>query len=357
MKKTILLLLVCATGLYNISQAQCSTKPQYLNSAYELSTGFLSSWESEPPNCDSIYGFTFQYKGASDASWTSFTFDSLGPIYGSVVFTLPLAATLTVGDKYNWRVRMITYKNNGNPTYGAWANGDPFKPTNTTASGCPYPGPLSLFPPTDSSVEFVYNNSYYPSGYDAPKKSKLQVKVDGTSSWSTYNNLDPQGFFVGLSGLIPNTKYNWRMQNSCKNMAMSDYHNGPDFKTAAATPKQRNKQTMHLTADPLQATQVSDDGQIVAIPLSPDALKVYPNPSSSSIRISLDQTSLATKSSVGNLTLKNLQGTIVWSASNVNTSALKNMNVNVSNLLPGIYNLQFTGSDNKVISQKVIISR
>ncbi len=344
-------MLVFASAMYASSWAQCSTPPMYLNLAYPTDNGFACAFYLKQPVCDSYSGEEIQWRGATDSYWSDFTADSIsngGDLASAYFFDKPLNA----GVRYQWRVRMITYRPNGKSLYSDWTKGKNFTPEVLAASGCTYPGPLCLFEPGSSDVSLLFNNNT-PPGWDYPTKSKLEYKIDGTSDWTKIRNIDPNSFVYFLNNLIPATTYNWRMSNNCDIDGNSVWQNGPDFTTASLAAKvnknNAQKQTFFIKAS--QIKQYADDE--TADQVTPDILKVTPNPASSQINISLS----TFKTGVASMMIKDLAGNVKWSASNVNIATLKNMTVNVSNFMPGIYSLQVIGIDNTMISQKIIISR
>ncbi len=355
MKTKILLLLALVTGLSKISTAQCPTPPLYLNSAYETNNGFDVAFLILQPVCDTIDGLQVEWKGATDAHWAGGTIDSIVQKGSDLSWGLIVGVPLTVGVKYKWRVRMYMYNTDGNPVYSAWTNGQAFTPVTLAATGCTYPGPLSLFvPASDNALLLFYNST--PTGWNPPRSGKLQYRVDGTTAWTDVKNIDPASGFYDVAGLTASTKYNWRMQNKCSS-GNSQYHDGPDFTTSSGAFAKRpgvgfQKQTYTLNASNIK--QMDDEDKAI-VPAS--ILKVYPNPASTQISITVDASTLTNKNSTVSLILKDMTGNIFWNADNVNLSSLKNMNVNVSKLQPGIYYLQMTGADNKTVTQQVIISR
>ncbi|MEO8117536.1 MAG: T9SS type A sorting domain-containing protein [Bacteroidota bacterium] len=352
MKAKSFLMLVVATAMYASSWAQCSTSPMFLNSAYETNNGFSCNFFIQQPICDTFDGIQLQWKGATDPSWNGFTIDSNFQSGSDVVYGFGIGTFLNVGIKYQWRVRMITYKHNGKPSYSPWTMGKNFTPIVLAGSGCTYPGPLCLFQPYDTGAFLLFSNDA-PSGWEYPTKSKLQYKVDATTGWTTINNIDATSGYFYLDNLNPGTTYNWRMSNKCDINGNSDWHNGPDFTTAsmALQGRRNNAQKQNFIIKPADIKQYADDE--TADQVNPDILKVTPNPASSQINISLN----TFKTGVASMMIKDLAGNVKWSASNVNVATLKNMTVNVSNFMPGIYSLQVICNDNSVISQKIIISR
>lgn len=351
MKTKSFLMFIFATAMYASSWAQCSTPPMYLNSAYETKDGFTCKFLFQKPVCDDFDGITIQWKGAYDANWTSYTLDSLDISGSDIVYTFNMFYELKVGVRYQWRVRMTTYKPNGNPSYSAWTKGTPFTPQELAGSGCTYPGPLCLFIPSNYAL-LLFDN-VVPTGWSVPTKSKLQYKIDGTSGWTTINNIDATSGVYYLANLNPGTTYNWRMNNRCGTEGNSVWQKGPDFTTASLASKRimNNAQQQRFIVNPSDIKQVADDETIDQV--TPDILNVTPNPASSQINISLK----TFKTGVASMMIKDLAGNVKWSASNVNVATLKNMTVNVSNFMPGIYSLQVICNDNSVISQKIIISR
>jgi hypothetical protein len=329
-----------------------------LNSAYETGNGFSVNFELDQPVCDTIDGFEMQFKGATDADWIGFAYDSLYQSGSDVVFGIGIGYPMNVGVKYKWRVRMITYKHNGKRSYSSWTNGDAFTPVTLAGSGCEYPGPLSLFPPSSSDVFLLFSvpNPPFP-GWELPASVKLQYRVDGTTGWTNVNGIDPTSGFYGLSGLTANTTYNWRMRSTCATTGTSAWHNGPDFTTDFGSRPGKNisKQKKYLTvkaSDIKHFTDEDEQGQI----LSNDILKVSPNPASDQITVSLDASSVKTNAVVS-LSLKNMQNGVVWSSANLKAASINNMKVNVANLQTGIYYLQMTGASANVITQKLVITK
>lgn len=352
MKTKTFLLLVFATAIYASARAQCSTPPLYLNSAYETNNGSFFEFVIQQPVCDTLVGYQIQWKGVADENWSNYT-STTHITHSEIMFLNNIVFPFNAGEKYLWRVRTITYKPNGNPSYSSWTNGKKFTPEILATSGCTYPGPISLFSPSATEADLLSYIPPIPPGWNSPTKSMIQYRVDGTTGWVNIPYFKATDVFYQLRGLTPNTTYNWRMKNKCGTNGHSVWQNGPDFTTALAftkQPKSNGKQIKTI----IQAEEIQkypDDESTDEV--SAVTLKVSPNPASSQINISIN----TEKNGMASMMIKDLTGNVRWSATNVNLATLKNMRVNTSNLMPGIYSLQIMSEGNLIATQKIIISR
>ncbi len=351
MKKTILLLLILLS-LFQISNAQCPVPPHYLNAAHYTSAGFEIAFEIDNPVCDSIYGWQLQWKQVSAGSWISYTFDSTNQNGSNAIWGGFVPWSLTVGQPYTWRVRMIMYAPNGSPVYSAWTNGNSFVPITEAITGCDYPGPLSLYPPGSSDVLLYVVPDHIP-GWDSAKAGRIQYKPTTSSTWTNIDFTTPYNIFYYVAGLNSSTTYQWRTVFACKTNEISKMANGPNFTTPSpSSPQSNNKRVFkEFVIKPSQVIQLQQnyshmlDEGITAVIISP-------NPASTQFKIHIT----SVKNQKITATLKNATGNIFWHVSNVSPQSLNSMNVNVSSLKPGIYYLQ-VGDMNSTVTQKIIISR
>ncbi len=202
--------------------------------------------------------------------------------------------------------------------YGDGATGTAFGTSNT----------VSLLPPattntserniTSTRATVAYSKVDCANGY------LVQYRVNGTTPWTSVIVLGNKDS-LRLTGLTPNTTYQWRVAVGVGTDTISN------FVLSAYTPID-----MFTTAASFASNRIS----------------VSPNPASTQFHIQID----TKNNEMVSAWLKDAQGRVFWNVSNVNVQSLNSMQVNVSHIKPGIYYLQI-GNMNNMVTQKVIINR
>ena len=158
----------------------------------------------------------------------------------------------------------------------------------------------------------------------------VQYRVQGNTQWVSKIVLGNKDS-LRITGLAPNTTYQWRVAvgvgiDTISNYVLSAFTAIDQFTTAASFASEGTLNQKDVT--------------------------VFPNPATTQFTININSKSTDKVSAW----LKDASGNVHWNISNVNIQTLNSMQVNVSNLKPGIYYLQ-VGNANNLTNQKVVINR
>jgi hypothetical protein len=182
--------------------------------------------------------------------------------------------------------------------------------TKVTYQSCGNPTGLVVSNVTATSVRLSW------AGVTCGTKYNLQYKVSSATTWTT---VAVKGIDTTITGLAPNTTYNWRVQTVCTT-PMSGFTNGNNFKTAAS---------LIATTKSMQV-----QGSFEAI--------IYPNPASTDAVLSIKGTYKPVT-----ITISDLAGKIIWKTSNI---ASTRMELPVANLTSGVYIIFVTnGNETKTL--------
>ena len=220
--------------------------------------------------------------------------------------------------------------------YGDGATGAAFGKSPTINVMPPVTGTLSTTNITQTSAKTNWTT------ITCAKFYIVQYHKAGDSAWLTKNSAGNAGSAT-LNGLTANTTYRWRVaaaDSANRITATSKFTDSVSFTTAA------------LFAD---GSNGNESNAIASSKSISGNLTVYPNPANVQIKMQL---SASLNNQTVSAALKDMNGNIVWAVQNVNASALNNKTIDVSKFSSGIYILQITGTNNKIVAnQKVIISR
>lgn len=209
--------------------------------------------------------------------------------------------------------------------YGDGATGSAFGTSNTKNLLPPAPTTTSETNITSTTATVNYTQVACANGY------VVQYRKQGTTQWTQEIVLGNKAS-LKLTGLTPGTTYEWRVATGVGTDAVSNYV------LSAFTPID----VFTTTASFASADKTMQQSDV----------SISPNPASTHFTIQIN-TKIDEKVSAW---LKDAEGHIFWTISNVNVSTLNTINVNVGNLKPGMYYLQI-GNTNSMVTQKVIINR
>jgi len=152
-----------------------------------------------------VESYTVQYKPSSATTWTT-----INSVTDSYYHLTGLLSNTT----YNWRVKAVCSASDDSP----YTNGTNFK----TTAPCGVPASLSALNITSNSVYFTW------VGVSGAQDYTIEYKTRDDLNWTivrtTANNYN-------LTGLIPSTRYYWRVKTNCSDYDSSVYINGSDFTT------------------------------------------------------------------------------------------------------------------------------
>ena len=168
----------------------------------------------------------------------------------------------------------------------------------------------------------------------------VQYHKAGESAWLTkYSNGNTGS--ATLTGLTANTTYRWRVQaaDSVGNIvATSKFTDSVTFTTA----------TLFASANDGSETNAIANTKPVG------SVAVYPNPASAQIKLQVHN---AMSNQPVSAVLKDMNGNILWSIQNVPASSLNGKTIDVSKFSNGIYILQVTDKNQKMITaQKIAVA-
>ncbi len=209
--------------------------------------------------------------------------------------------------------------------YGDGATSTAFGTSNTIKLTPPAPATTSETNITSTTAIVRYTKVDCANGY------AVQYRVQGTTQWT-------QQIIIGnkdnlqLTGLAPNTTYEWRVATGVGLDAVSNYV------LSAYTP---------IDVFTTASSFASADGR-----MEQSTVSISPNPATTHFNIHVNTKNDGKVSAW----LKDAQGHIFWNVSNTNVQSLNSINVNVSNLRAGIYYFQI-GDMMNLETQKVVINR
>lgn len=164
----------------------------------------------------------------------------------------------------------------------------------------------------------------------------VQYRVVGTTSWTTKKTNGPVASYTAKN-LTPSANYEWQVAavDSANGVSGTGNYAGLGAFTTAAG----------FTNNIIAKNTVNENN---------NRLVVYPNPVKTFFSIQFNSAKQDERISV---TIKNINGNVVWSAGNTNSAALVNTKVDASKFANGIYILQINDAGNKpVATQKIIIA-
>jgi hypothetical protein len=343
------------------SNAQCPVAPRYLNASNATDSGFVFVFNEQQPSCDSVFGVEIGVKEAG-GKWTYYEADSLTQEGESDwPFGLILSPnTFTVGTSYAWKLRTYTYK--GGISLSAWVTGKAFTPADPTATGnCAPPAALCLFTPGSTTVTCIWEEAAGP--WNQPTKYQFETKA-GTAAWVS-SGVKAIAGGINKTGLTASTNYDWRVRFKCGTQN-SVWETGPAFSTTAGLAGSEMgvsgtvKHMHYLGAKNIkhEADESSDEAETLKAPVtvSASSLEIYPNPANSQLHMQFGGADLKANVTY-TVSLKDMSGHNAYTSSNVTSYNLKSLVIDVTRMSPGIYFLQINGSDNSVITKKVVVAR
>ena len=249
-------------------------------------------------------------------------------------YGIAYGSPLTVNNTRNFTILNLPQGAYFATAYGDGATGSTFGKSPT----------ISLLPPpTSPSISNITQTTARANWttVSCAKFYSVQFHKAGDSAWISKNTTGNVGTLL-IKTLLPNTTYNWRVQaadSTGASVALSAFTDSLSFTTATLFANAGNS---------------SEESAVAATTIS-GKLSVYPNPASSLIRMQLGT---AFNNQTVNAVIKDMNGNIVWSSTNINAAALSNQSIDVSKLSGGIYMLQVSATNSKTIAtQKIVVSR
>lgn len=193
----------CCPSWYNPS-GTCSA-PSGLSTSGITSSSVTFNWGS----VSGASNYDLQYRVNGTSTWTS-----VNNLTGTSYTQSGLSASTT----YQWQIRTDC-----GTTQSSYTAGSNF--TTSAASTCNAPSGLSTSNITSSSVTFSWSNVSGASNYD------LQYRVNGTSTWTSVNNLTSTSH--NQTGLSASTTYQWQVRTDC-GTTQSSYTSGSNFTTSSS---------------------------------------------------------------------------------------------------------------------------
>ena len=194
----------------------CTTKPSNATTSNITLSSADISWDAVA----GAQAYQYRFKETTSA-WGAW-------VYGVSTTNTVNKSGLNAGTWYHWQVRTVC--DTVNAIASPWANQVVF----STLNPCADPTALSV-----GSSSLTYNSAivYWNGTYGADGYS-IQYRESGTSIWTTVNisNSFPgsSGNYT-LTGLLPNTTYEWQVATECNTgLNSSSYVAGSTFTTAMA---------------------------------------------------------------------------------------------------------------------------
>lgn len=211
-------------------QTQTCNAPTGLNASNISSTSAQLSWSA----VNGATGYIVEYKLSSASIWSQENTSS------NNVTISPLASN----SAYDWRVQSIC---SSGP--GAISTTQGF--TTLPAPSCNAPSGLNVSNITSTSVDLSWNSVSGAVSYI------LEYKLTSAGNWT---QTTPSGTSTTLTGLQPNSAYNWRVQSICSGNS-SAFSSGPGFTTpqsgACNTPTNLNSENVTSSTATLSWSAVS----------------------------------------------------------------------------------------------------
>lgn len=257
----------------------------------------------------SASGYEVQYKISGSASWTS-------------LFEAGTSTTITsLAASTNYVIRVRALCSGVTGTFSA------IESLTTDAISCE-PVIITSSTPSDNSIDLTWNT------IESADEYQIQYKVSGSSTWTTESVTDA---FTTITGLQFSTVYVIRIRARCSGIPGS--FSAIEVVTTTAPAARIAEET--LTDQEVQSGENSlDDASL--------SFEIYPNPASSdyaTVRFSK-------KVDLQNIKVLSMDGKVMNEA--VEYESEKIMRINTSDLVNGIYFLQFFTKES-VLTKKLII--
>ena len=163
-------------------------------------TNATLTWTAISPNPSTGY-YQFRYKATASSTWID------GGTAGYLA-TSKLYNTLSPGTQYEFQIRRVCSSDG----FGAWCSSVIFS---TVSAGCGSPMVFSAPSSTSSSVALSWPAVTGAAWFE------FQYKASNSSNWVSAGTLTGTGTTRTISGLNPNTTYDFRGRSYCPNNAAS----------------------------------------------------------------------------------------------------------------------------------------
>ena len=194
----------------------------------------------------------------------------------------------------------------------------------------PVPVTLTAYNITGTTATIEWNrpgcNGYY----------SIRYRATGTTTW-TMHETEGNDYFYNISNLLPNTTYEWQIapgDSAYGVSGLSSYSVLDSFTTASSFASIMQQENF--------SAKNKNDHYVIA----------YPNPARSQFIIHYNP---AGETQMVSLSLKNINGTLVWNKNNIYANTANGTKVDVGNLSAGIYVLSINDKNNNLIAIKKIV--
>ncbi len=180
-------------------------------SAVVFVTSATLNWTTQEP----VSSYDVQYRETGTPNWTIVT---------NLTSQTLILSGLKTNTSYEWQLRTRC-------TDGSYSDFSSLYTFRTSSCTTPY----GLAVATNTRAAQLRWNFYYA---DAATRYEARYRVPGTDSWTVVGDLSSTNT-VGtaeLTGLQPNTTYEWQIKTRCSATESSDFVTGPLFSTGCSTP-------------------------------------------------------------------------------------------------------------------------
>jgi Secretion system C-terminal sorting domain/Fibronectin type III domain len=286
------------TGASGSGNSSCS-QPSNTDAINIMTTSATLTWSS----IQEAFSYTVEYRQGLAGNYIN---------AGTVTGTSLTLTGLIAGTEYSWRVKASCSDFSSQAVFT----------TNGTGGNTGGTGSTSCSSPSNTNVVAIFSTSanieWEPQGGAADYT--VQYRLKNTFTYTTL------GTFVGnaatLSGLSPNTEYEWRVKANC-----SPYGSDVSFTTTAAPMAYR----VAVTPKKSVLTQ---------------KMSLYPNPAMN------DEIQITTEMEGGQLQIMNNAGQIVLNKAINN----KQENINISTLNNGLYIVKMQNATGATETVKLVVS-
>lgn len=163
----------------------CGAAPTNLRVGQQGTNYVTLLWDADP----NVFTYTLQWRQMGTTNWNTVNDAYINYFLGN----------LTFGQAYEWRVQVVCYQN------------QPVTPSaiQSFTMNCPLPtGMTELYGPTEARLSWNWQASA-----GVPVDYTLRWRVLGSPTWTTIPNLSNSNHL--LTGLTPNTAYEWQLQTIC----------------------------------------------------------------------------------------------------------------------------------------------
>lgn len=184
-----------------------------------------------------VDNYTLQWRQVGSTSW-----NTVENAYSNYWLT-----NLTYGQAYEWRVEPVCYR--GQPVTSSAIQ--------SFTMSCPLPtGMTELYSPTEARLSWNWQASA-----GVPVDYTLRWRAAGTPTWTTIPNLSNSVYM--LTGLTPNTAYEWQLQTNCIGSGMGPASPIRSFTTGCGMPQLYYTSNLTSTSVTMNWLSQTPDAQYV----------------------------------------------------------------------------------------------